>query len=1779
MTSYLPRSVLDRSEKLGFSAETEPMLRDFQRQIQAGLTQLNDAAASVLPSLGEPAVSPTPARPEPMPTLPAPEPFRLPEPDPLAAAEPPSEPPPDAGMMPAGAMPQNATDPAPFALPSFESLVAPLRAAAPTAPSDIPGPDLGPGGTPVRTGAEMDAGVPARGGGMPANPPGSFAIDRSSMPAFLGSFRGAAEQALEARGYPTSLAPILAAIPVNEQGWQREAPGNNYFGIKGSNPRTGANTGPVATWEDYGGGRVNIQDTFRAYGSPAESVADFIQFLEDNPRYAGAVKIARETGDPAQFIRAVHAAGYATDPQWSDKVLRIARQVPAAPISTTQAASEARSGERTLAGITPEQFGLGDADAESICGPVLMMAFARSNGRNPTIAEAKQVAARNGGWTSAQGMGGPAATAQALRAMGVPATYREGPLDIETIRRETANGNPVGLNTRGHYFVVEGVDADGRLNLGNSAGALRASQGRRWFRPDEIASLGTGAPTGAIYKDAPSSPTPSVAVRETGMRPVTPNAGAAPLPVPQPAPAPAASPPQPVAGAPARDDWRRGTPAEAPTTALDAARASAGGGDVMLRGPLDEQPADAPIDGGAGPPLPPVRDDYRTAPTPAPVDPDLGPREAIPGSVGANPYLGPLSPNPEPVTPAAPVAPPHQVTRYVPSYAPQAAQVTPEQAPSASPMETAIRPALETLDAANEWVINSPLGNLMPQAWGRELAGADQMAAEFGEDHARLAALIDRWRNGDQSVKAEMDALSASLNRRMQTERPYRETMLEAGTRNPNKTAETLGALSGAAVTTALAPSLGAGVVRNVAAAAMDPVGQGLGVALEAPFRVAEAAAPAIRGALDANAQRVAAADARAAETGSTSAAASFGMTPGRAAPEEFGGPASVPIGSISPNATVGPVPSAGPERLAQINADIGSSLGSSTFGAAAGAALPAETEEERAQNALRGAGLGLIGGPLASRAMRRVGGALATPGVSPQPSRRASALPEGGRPIRLTPEQEAVRLRLDKFPEPLRPAIQQAAEATGFAHEARRGVIPDAAAEGLADDVGRTVDEWIARSRAGRAYTTEETRALRNVVTGQAQKVDDLARQIAEADDAGTVTDLLVVQAHREGEKLAGLVSVMEGARAEAGRTLRAWIADPRPTSPNEAAQRIFNKFGGGPEGRARAIDALKEFSRIPVDDPIARAQFWARVERGGKITTSDVLTAIRYNSMLSSPRTWEIGWVGSALQVPVKVGSDVMAAASRPTSGELGEAARGAVVGMRAGLRPLWETIQHGITSEAAMAGQLPRGLAARATSPAGKALGTLIDIPGRMVAAPDALFSSLFRGMETGRQAAIAAHRAGLKGDERARFIQDFAANTPKAAEAEITRVVDDLMLRGDMGRLGQWAVGGLSRDPLIASFVAPFMRIAYHSWTQGLDLTPVGALGTLADVVRGAYKDGPPTGVRPLAERARHNAIGVGITGAAVMQAMQGNISGAGPDDPEKRDQLRAQGWQPYSIRLGDTWVSYANWGPVSVPLAGAAAYAENQQYKKTDAKPEDQMFDLAKRTAQLVTEQSFLQGIGTIMNAFEDPQRYLPQFLTGQAASFIPYGSMLNTIGQAQDPVQRRPDRASDVGVLANLAQSVEGRIPINPWTPDRSDVPPAQDPLGRTVPNQQQGPAAFQPFRFSGDRPDPVLQAFTDAKVDISRPSNEVTEDGVKIELTPDETRRWNTLRGEEISRQVQRLSDIGTLGRLTPTRRAERLTEIRMEAAERATERLKREIGYPQWTQRRRQARQAQGG
>jgi flagellar protein FlgJ len=144
-------------------------------------------------------------------------------------------------------------------------------------------------------------------------------IPERAAAAFMQRHEAAAVAAERASGIP---ATFMLAQAGHESGWgQRElrsvdgTPANNLFGIK-----AGANwKGPVAevtTTEYVNGEPRRLVQRFRAYASHAESFADYAALMK-NQRYQSV----RDAGSDARaFASGLQRAGYATDPNYADKL-------------------------------------------------------------------------------------------------------------------------------------------------------------------------------------------------------------------------------------------------------------------------------------------------------------------------------------------------------------------------------------------------------------------------------------------------------------------------------------------------------------------------------------------------------------------------------------------------------------------------------------------------------------------------------------------------------------------------------------------------------------------------------------------------------------------------------------------------------------------------------------------------------------------------------------------------------------------------------------------------------------------------------------------------------------------------------------------------------------------------------------------------------------------------------------------------------------------------------------------------------------------------------------------------------------------------------------------------------------------------------------------------------------------------------------------------------------------------------------------------------------------
>lgn len=94
---------------------------------------------------------------------------------------------------------------------------------------------------------------------------------------------------------------------------------NNLFNIK-ADKNWDASSTQINAIEYEDGVMVKNKSKFRAYDSYKDSFTDYVQFLKNNGRYQEALKHA---SNPQQFAQHLQKANYATDTNYSEKIMQI----------------------------------------------------------------------------------------------------------------------------------------------------------------------------------------------------------------------------------------------------------------------------------------------------------------------------------------------------------------------------------------------------------------------------------------------------------------------------------------------------------------------------------------------------------------------------------------------------------------------------------------------------------------------------------------------------------------------------------------------------------------------------------------------------------------------------------------------------------------------------------------------------------------------------------------------------------------------------------------------------------------------------------------------------------------------------------------------------------------------------------------------------------------------------------------------------------------------------------------------------------------------------------------------------------------------------------------------------------------------------------------------------------------------------------------------------------------------------------------------------------------
>ena len=156
----------------------------------------------------------------------------------------------------------------------------------------------------------------------------SSAITFDTPQAFVNHLWPMAKQAAEKMGMTPE---VLLAQTALETGWGKKIAqdssgksSHNLFNIKADHRWNGESVS-ISTLEFRSGIPQQEQAKFRAYESFQASFNDYAKFIQNSPRYQPAMAVAN---DAKAYTQELSRAGYATDPEYAQKIIGIIEGEP-----------------------------------------------------------------------------------------------------------------------------------------------------------------------------------------------------------------------------------------------------------------------------------------------------------------------------------------------------------------------------------------------------------------------------------------------------------------------------------------------------------------------------------------------------------------------------------------------------------------------------------------------------------------------------------------------------------------------------------------------------------------------------------------------------------------------------------------------------------------------------------------------------------------------------------------------------------------------------------------------------------------------------------------------------------------------------------------------------------------------------------------------------------------------------------------------------------------------------------------------------------------------------------------------------------------------------------------------------------------------------------------------------------------------------------------------------------------------------------------------------------
>lgn len=554
----------------------------------------------------------------------------------------------------------------------------------------------------------------------------------------------------------------------------------------------------------------------------------------------------------------------------------------------------------------------------------------------------------------------------------------------------------------------------------------------------------------------------------------------------------------------------------------------------------------------------------------------------------------------------------------------------------------------------------------------------------------------------------------------------------------------------------------------------------------------------------------------------------------------------------------------------------------------------------------------------------------------------------------------------------------------------------------------------WIGDLQESAAANRKKIAAAKILVNTSAKTVFELnARAVKEGTDVARAALLRGLETH------AAIQAQFSGARSEMGRGLNVMAAPMEAIADSNRAKalELIIKAGGGRSNVDEFMKTLEDVGKSA--DPVVMAKFlsdWRKLSQGGRIVEG--LMEARRGLMLTGVGTNILNVGSNAMNIPVRIIEKGLAervakrAGVSPMSKSLtdsvaqGEAlaeVNGLIAGLMDGLvlaknqikgfqRPtvsgVSKAIRAGATDPFPMAtiaeenfnrfswgSMAPENKNTRELletlqlDHAVNAIGAVSRTGFNVMGGADDLFKAINYRMGVHAAAHREATRLGLEGAERASLIKDLVQQPiPDVAEeglADSLKWTFNSPLNGNYARADE-----IVKNNRLLRFMLPFTRTNFNVFDYTLQNLPLAR-----NMSNNLINDLKAGGTRAQMAKARVQMGNMAVMLGAGLAA-SGLLRGAGAPDPKTR---KAQGWDQYSIKVGDNWIGFGRSHPLAKVL-GMGADIYEMVGDLADGK-EDRAGDIAMVAAALgmhgVTPEFMVQTMGDFIEAYEakDTQKF------------------------------------------------------------------------------------------------------------------------------------------------------------------------------------------------------------